>query len=320
LHIAVTGANGFVGRNLIRELVGRGHSVRALVRYPDAALANEPIEVIATGPIEAIEDWRPYLTGVEAVIHLAARAHLADRDMQDASLFRAVNTTATLALAKSAAKRKVSRFIYLSSIGVHGDETKTGIPFRAGSPFNPQTHYARSKAEAELGLRALHAEGAMEITVLRPPLIYGIGARGNFRALCELVKRAPALPFASINNLRSMVAVENLSSAICAGLEKQNTAFSSYVVCDGKDFSLPQLVTLIAQGMKKSCRLFPVPHFMLMQTAALFARKRQMRTLTQSLQVDDTDFRRDISWTNPVEPEIALRHAAAWLTNAFKPG
>lgn len=320
MHIAVTGANGFVGRKLIRALVTLGHNVRALVRYPDTALSAEPIEAIATGPIEAIDDWRPYLTGIEAVIHLAARAHLDDKGMQDEALFRAVNTTATLALAKSAAKRKVAHFIYLSSIGVHGNETKTGQAFHADSPFNPQNHYARSKAEAETRLRALHAEGTMGITVLRPPLIYGTGARGNFRALCELVKHAPALPFASIKNLRSMVAVENLTGAICTALEKRSAQFSPYVICDGKDFSLPQLVALLAQGMKKPCLLFPMPRFMLLRGAALLGKKRQMQmqTLTQSLQVDASGFRRDFSWADVLEPEAALRQAAAWLTNTCK--
>jgi nucleoside-diphosphate-sugar epimerase len=318
LFIAVTGANGFVGRNLVRELLARGHSVRALVRYPDAGLGNEPIEAIATGPIEAIADWRPYLADVDVVAHLAARAHLADRDMQDEALFRAVNTTATLSLARSALRRKTAHFIYLSSIGVHGSETEPGHPFRANSPFNPQNHYARSKAEAEAGLRALHAEGAMGITILRPPLIYGPGARGNFRSLCELVRRAPALPFAAIDNRRSMIAVENLSAAICTALEKQATEFSPYPVCDGEDFSLPQLVTMLAEGMKKTCRLFPVPRTLLMQGAALFNRKKQMQVLTRSLQAEDADFRNRTGWANAVDPKTALRNAAAWLTNALK--
>jgi UDP-glucose 4-epimerase len=304
LQIAVTGANGFVGRMLIRKLLAHGHNVRALMRFPDAALANEPIEAIATGPIEAIDDWRPYLTGIDTVIHLAARSHLDEQRMQDAALFRAVNTTATLSLAKSAMKRKVSHFIYLSSVGVHGDETYAGAPFCETSPYNPQNHYARSKAEAEQGLRALHEEGGMGITVLRPPLIYGAGARGNFRKLCELVRRAPALPFGLIDNRRSMIAVENLSSTVCTVAARGGSGLAFYMSADSRDFSLPELVR---GGL-------------LMQAARLAGRGAQMHTLTHSLQADASAFRRAFPGKDEIEPETALRQAAAWLTDALKTG
>ncbi len=311
MRIAVTGANGFVGMSLVRELARRGHQVRALTRFPDAALSCEPVETIATGPIEAIEDWRPYLSGIESVIHLAARAHLNDREMQDDIRIRAINTAATLALAKSAAKRKVGHFIYISSIGAHGNETKAGLPFRADSPLNPQSIYARSKADAERGLRAMQALSAMRMTVLRPPLVYGPGARGNFRKLCRLVARAPALPFASVDNRRSWIAVENLTSAICAIAEKGAPDYGSYVICDGEDFSLPRLVSLIAEGSQKRCPLVPVPPFLLVQFAALLGRRNQMSKLVGSLQVDASDFRRDFSWASIIDAGSALKAAAA---------
>ena len=310
MRIAITGANGFVGRSLSRMLASSGHEVRALVRFPDATLASEPIEAIATGPIERIDDWRPYLNGIDVVIHLAARAHLNDKDMLDAEHFRAVNTTATLALAKSAAKRKVRHFIYLSSIGVHGDETVPGQSFQPNSPFNPKTPYANSKAKAELGLRAMYEADAMGITILRPPLIYGKGARGNFRALCALVKRSPALPFASIKNLHSMIAVENLNSAIAAALNKQSSAFSAYTICDGEHLSLGELVSCLAQGMHKTCLLFPMPHSLLQLGARLAGKENQMQKLTQSLQIDASDFCRDFSWKAVIKTQAALKIAA----------
>lgn len=310
LRIAVTGANGFVGQSLIKDLLARGHQVRALVRFPDAALANLPLETIATGPIEAIGDWRPYLTGIDAVVHLAARAHLNDRAMLDAQSIRAVNTTATLALAKSAAKRKIGHFVYLSSIGVHGEATPEGKAFRSDSPFSPQTNYTRSKVEAEEGLRALQSGSAMGITVLRPPLIYGPGTRGNFRALCRLVAQAPVLPLGSICNRRSLIAVENLTSAIGAILDMNNAAFQSYVISDGLDFSLPELVRLAAEGLQKNCLLLPVPRWLLLSGATLAGKKRQMQKLTQSLQIDMSEFRDDFGWQPVVKPKEALKKAA----------
>lgn len=315
MHIAVTGANGFVGRSLISALNARGHRIRALVRYPDAGPGNENVETIATGPIEAISDWRSYLTGIDTVIHLAARSHIADKDMDDAALFRAVNTTATLTLAQSALKRKVRHFIYLSSVGVHGNETQAGHPFHSGSPYNPQNNYAQSKAEAEAGLRALQGSG-MRISVMRPPLIYGKGSRGNFRALCSLVANTNALPFSAVKNARSIIAVENLSGAICAVIEQEGSGFAADVVSDGRDFSLPQLVKMVAAGLQKKCLLYPAPLFLLLPAASLLGKGRQMRALTQSLQVDDADFRREFAFRNTVEPEAALPQAAAWLTKA----
>lgn len=313
MRIAVTGANGFVGRSLVKELTIRGYKVRALVRYPDASLASYPIETVATGPIESISDWRPYLTGTDCVVHLAARAHLKDKDMLDAEKFRAVNINATLALARSAAKRKVKHFIYLSSIGVHGDETTAHGRFSPSSPFNPQTHYARSKAEAEDGLRDM--AGAMTITSLRPPLIYGPGARGNFRALCHLVQRAPALPFHSLRNRRSLLAVENLSSAICTILEKPQEGYAAYTICDEKSYSLPDLISIIAKGLNKHCMLVPLPVFILRQAAALIGRSDEITKLTQSLLVDSKDFCSRFNWSSAVESDIALVQAAASYLN-----
>ena len=290
--------------------MARGFSVRALVRFPDAFLSSLPIETIATGPIEHIDDWRSQLVGVDAVVHLAARAQAgADGNFGEAQM-RAVNVGATLSLAQSAARRKVPHFVYLSSVKVLGDRSPGDSAFRADAPFDPQDMYARSKAEAELGLRDLSANGQTGMTILRPPLVYGAGARGNFRALCRLVRGAPALPFASVKSRRSLIAVENLAAAIVAAIENPGNNLRTYLLSDGEDFSLPELIRLIADGQGKRCTLFPVPIGLLNAGARLVGQTQAMLRLTQPLRLDAAPFRRDFSWRNAIDPSLAMKAAA----------
>lgn len=310
MRIAVTGANGFIGRTLIEALLARGHQLRALVRFPDASLHALRIETIATGPIESITDWRPYLTDTDCVVHLAARVHLNEKEMLDEARIRAINTDATLHLARSAARRKVRHFLYLSSISVHGDETRPGHAFSDFAPFQPKTAYARSKADAERGLQTVHAETGMAVTCLRPPLVYGPGARGNFRSLCRLVRSAPALPFLSLHNRRAMISAGNLSHAMASVLEAEASGHSAHVINDG-EFSLPQLVRLIAAGLGRHCLLLPAPKMLLLAAARLAGRSTEMRKLIGSLQVDSAGFRMAYPWSPLQDPAETVRQAAA---------
>jgi UDP-glucose 4-epimerase len=314
MRVAVTGANGFVGRAVVTTLLAHGHQVRALTRSPDTSLIIPGVEGIATGDIGAIEDWRPFLTGTEVVIHLAARAHVPDGRFADAGVIRAMNTTAALRLAEAAAKRGARRFVYLSSVKVIGESTpRDSPPLTSAAPLAPADLYARSKAEAEAGLAEIGARTGLSLTILRPPLVYGPGVRANFRALVKLVARAPALPFGAIRNRRSLVSVDNLASAIQASIGHPAAAGRTFFVTDGEDPSTGELVQAIAAGLDRRVALLPVPPALMTAAAGLFGKGEAMRRLTESLRVDGTEIRVALGW-RPLE---TLREGVARAARAI---
>ena len=203
-RILVTGATGFVGRALVRRLLADGRKVRAAVRPTSAALPAA-VERVVVEDIGPDTDWRAALAGVDAVVHLAARAHVLRDSSPDAhALYRAVNTLGALRLAEAAASLGVRRFVFLSSVRVHGDRS-IGAPFDEASPLAAQDPYGSSKVEAERGLASLAAAGRLEPVILRPPLVYGHDAKGNFARLVALVARGALLPLGSVHNCRSLV-------------------------------------------------------------------------------------------------------------------
>src|SRR5258708_3191237 len=204
LVVLLTGANGFVGRNVAPVLAASGMIVRRAMRK----LSSEPDTVVvdAIGPETR---WDEALRGVDAVLHLAARVHH-PREEHASDIYRTINTDGTLHLARCAAKAGVRRFIYLSTILVNGASTDRRSPFREEDPVMPRGVYGLSKAAAEAGLEALAQDTDMSLTVVRPPLIHGPGALGNFRLLVKAAEGAIPLPFGSIHNRRPFVSVGSL--------------------------------------------------------------------------------------------------------------
>ena len=204
--VLVTGANGFVGRAVVARLAADGVAVRAAVRRTGAPFPPN-VRIVAGTDLDHLAEWRDALQGVSAVVHCAARVHrLADDDADPLAAFRRANRDATAALAEAAAAAGVARFVFLSSIGVHGAET-FGRPFAAADAPAPCSPYAISKHEAENELARIGAERGLEVVVLRPPLVYGPDAPGNFATLLRAVDRGLPLPLGAIRNRRSFVAV-----------------------------------------------------------------------------------------------------------------
>lgn len=311
-RILVTGATGFVGRALLPRLVTEGWRVRAALRAPSEALPTgiEAVQVGDTGPDT---DWRAALTDVDAVVHLAARAHVLDEASADAfALYRAVNSLATLKLAEAAAERGVRRFVFLSSVRVHGART-TGAPFTESSPLAAEDPYGRSKAEAELGLAQVARGTQLEPVVLRPPLVYGAEARGNFARLVKLVARGIPLPLGAVRNRRSLVYVGNLVDAIVQLLEHPAAAQQTFLVSDGEDVSTPELVRRIARAMGRPARLLPVPPALLRLGGVLAGRRSDVARLLDDLVVDSSRIRATLSWTPPYTLDQGLAETAARL-------
>lgn len=305
-RILITGASGFLGSRLLAHLARESaHHITAVARTGLAhAFQNVDIRLIRN--IDHATDWQSSLSGIDTVIHLAARVHMMrDTSADPLAEFRKVNTEGTLNLARQAAAAGVRRFIFLSSVKVNGE---TGL-FRESDPENPQDAYAVSKFEAEQGLRAIAAGTGMEVTIIRPPLVYGPGVKANFQALVRAVQRGVPLPLGAIDNRRSLVAIDNLIDLIVTCIDHPSAANETFLVSDGEDLSTPELVRRLARAMGRPARLIPVPPGLLIAGARLAGRRAAAERLISSLQVDITKAARLLNWHPPVTVDEGLARA-----------
>ena len=279
----LTGASGFIGTALAARLVGEGHEVRAVVRAP--ARAPEGTSPLQVDDVAGAVEWGPRVEGVQVVIHAAGRAHLLrDRSADPLGEFRRVNRDATLRLAEASARAGVRRFVYLSSVGVLGESTAPGAPWTAASPVAPVAPYAVSKWEAEQGLAELAARTALEVVVIRPPLVHGPGAPGNFRRLLDAVAAGWPLPLAGIENRRTFVGRQNLVEFIVAAAEAPGATGVPLLPTDPGSVSTPELVRLMGEGLGRPARLFRLPGLHL--AGRLPGIGGAVRKLTGSLEID----------------------------------
>lgn len=300
----VTGSSGFVGSALCRSLAERGMRVRPSSRQGAAFRLPELAGDAVFGAI---------LDGVDAVVHAAARVH-APLGIGSEDACRRVNVDGTLALARQAAAAGVRRFVFLSSIKVNGESTQPGRHFTAGDVPSPADAYARSKADAEAGLLALAARSAMEVTVIRPPLVYGPGVGANFRRMMQWLASGMPLPFGAIrDNRRSLLALDNLVDLIVTCIEHPGAANRVLLAADGEDLSTVELLRRLGAAMRVPVRLVPVPAWMLHGAATLCGRGDEMRRLCGSLQVDCAATREALGWRPVVGVDEGLRRAAAWF-------
>jgi nucleoside-diphosphate-sugar epimerase len=294
--VLVTGANGFAGAAICRHLLARGWTVRGSVRREEAALP-EGVDKAVTGAIDGDTDWSAALRDAAAVVHCAARVHIQQETGSDPlAAFRRVNVEATRRLARQAADVGIRHFVFLSSIGAAAAESD---PAHANL-------YQRSKLEAEAALREAAAGSAMRPVILRPPLIYGPGAPGNFARLARLVAAGRPLPLASLANRRSLLFVGNLAGAVEAALGCAAPPPEPLPLSDGEEVSTAELARRIGRACGRPARLFPCPPGLLLLAGRLLGRGAAAQALTGNLTVSNLAIERTLGWTPAVSLDEGL--------------
>ncbi|MCX7086152.1 MAG: SDR family oxidoreductase [Methylococcales bacterium] len=312
--ILITGANGFVGKALCESLAHQSYKIIAAVRKIDEA--SNKAHQIAIEEINADTDWTSALSGVDTVIHLAARVHVMHDIASDAqTAYRNVNVEGTLQLAKSAVKAGVKRFIFLSSIKVNGEGTEPNRPYTPEDEPAPVDPYGVSKLEAEIALRQLANDTGLEVVIIRPPLIYGPGVKANFKNMMSFLNKSIPLPLGAINNKRSLVALDNLIDLISCCINHPAAANETFLVSDGLDVSTPELLRSMAKALDKKALLIPIPSSLLQAVAVIIGKKAFAQRLCSSLQVDVSKTYKLLNWTPAIKMDAALAKTALFYKN-----
>ncbi len=287
---------------------------RYIVRsaFRGAKQLNSTDESVEIGNIDKNTDWSSALNGVDFVIHAAARVHIMNSSAQEIDAYRSVNCEGTLNLARQSASAGVKRMVFLSSAKVNGEMTRTGQPFCSADTPVPTDPYAISKFEAETGLGRIAAETGLGVVIVRPPLVYGPGVGANFLKLIRLVDSGIPLPFGSIDNKRSLVAVKNLADLVVHCLASESASGQTFLAGDGEDLSTPDLVRRIARHLGRSPRLLPIPEVFLKALGMLTGRSPQIQRLLGSFQLDIEMTRRVLDWQPPVSGDEAMGETVSW--------
>ncbi|KHT61566.1 hypothetical protein RJ45_21860 [Photobacterium gaetbulicola] len=300
--VLVTGATGFLGRQLIPACQSRGYTVCSVQRQETAASDTIVMDIAEDS------NWQPHLDNVDVIIHCAGRAHVMNESAVDPLVeYRKVNTAGTLQLAWQAAAAGVKRFIFISSIKVNGEATKPKQPFTTKVEQPPEDPYGLSKYEAEQGLRELAEQTGMEVVIIRPPLVYGPGVKANFASLIKLAAKGLPLPLGAIHNLRSLVFVGNLVDLIIHCVSNPKAANQTFLVSDDDDLSTTQLLKGLATAMGKPSRLLPVPASWLMGLTKIIGKPAIGERLCGNLQLDISHTKACLGWTPPYRVAEGLK-------------
>ncbi len=310
----VTGASGFVGAQLCLMLAQRGWHVVAASRRLCSRRPVSGIDDIALPLSAQAAEWQKALASVRCVVHLAARVHQIGDDDAAARAYREVNVDGSRFVAEQAVRAGVRRFVFLSSIKVNG-EGGCARPYRSDDAPNPFDPYGRSKWDAEVALHEVCARAAMELVIIRPPLVYGPGVRANFKRLMHLASLGLPLPLRGIDNRRSLISVWNLADFIDTCMRHEKAAGETFLISDGEDLSTPELLQKLSRSMGRPSRLFRLPPRALRQLARLAGLGAEMQRLCGSLVVDSTPAREKLNWHPIVSTDEGLaRTVAAFRT------
>lgn len=311
LTIAVSGASGFIGRNLVYEASKRGIEVQAFSRSPDAIPNGENITV--TELEETGLNYESWKGKADVFVHLAGRAHvLREKALDPYEEFRRANVLTAIKAAKEAFNRRVRRFIYVSSVGVHGTSCNDG-PLSPASPLHPEADYAASKLEAEVWLKRFSLEHKWDVVIIRPPLVYGPGLKGNLFRLLRLADTWAPLPFAGIDNKRSFLGVRNCIDFILYIAKTNDLSNGVYIPADREIISTSMLVEQMRSYCGRKASLFSMPRVPTKVACRIFGRTNLFRQLFESLWVDYRDLYKETGWEPPYSQVEQLSDTVEWF-------
>ena len=318
MRVIVTGASGFIGRHVIAELRKRSIHTRVVCRNKKKITTwDDGLEIVyLSGSGHLAVDWLDIVSACDVVIHLAGRAHIVrDKNPDPAKEFHLANVDFACACAAAAVSAGIQKFIFISSIGVHGG-VSTDHPFNINTDLSPHTLYAKSKAKAEQAIAEVVRGSSVKLTIIRPPLVYGPGVPGNFHSLMQAVQRGRPLPLgAVIRNRRSLVGIDNLVDLIMTCLFHPEAANRTFLVSDDHDCSTAELVRNIGYALGKPAWLIPIPPGILRLGAKLVGKYDIAQRLLENLQVDISHTKETLSWKPPVSLYEGLRNTAKWYLN-----
>ena len=310
MKIYLTGSTGFIGNHLSIQLLKLSHIVFAPIRNLKLSQKNihENLRLFRLENPDKNTNYFKNIGKVDCLIHCAARTHvMRDKKKDSLDIYREANVEKTKKLAEEAAKQGIKRFIFLSSVKVNGEKTLGSNSFKYNDVPAPEDFYAISKFEAEKVLWEISRKTGLEVTVIRLPLVYGNGAKGNLERLIKLVRLGIPLPFSMIQNKRSMIGIDNLVDFLIQCIDHPNAAGKTFLVSDGKDLSTPNFINHISSSMGFSARLFPVPIFLLKFLFNILGKKKELDRLIGSLKLDCTHTREALNWIPPVNIAEGIR-------------
>lgn len=308
MRVLVTGASGFVGKALCKELANRGFDIVAVARTRDAGLSEIASKLVMADLADINDEIQSTLLQVDVLIHVAGRAHIIKEQSKNPYLaYAKINIEATKNLALQAASCGVKRFIYISSVKVNGETTNT-VPFDELITPSPEDDYGKTKYEAEKELRLIAANANMEVVIIRPPLIYGKGVKANLKNLIKLCQSKLLLPFGAIHNKRSMVYIENLIDFIALCITHPKAANETFLISDDEDVSTTTLIRTIRTTLGLPSLLLPIPRSWMVFMLCLIGRKSLLTRLCGNLQVDITKAKTLLGWKPPFTFEQGIKN------------
>ena len=312
--ILITGINGFVGQAVCKRLRRENlHMLAGTTRQPNFDRGPEQVPLYHIPKIGPDTDWTHAVSGAEIVIHLAARVHIMrDNKSNPLAAFRRVNSEGTKRLAMQAAAAGARRFVFISTVKAAGEESP-GRDLTEKDIAKPEDFYGISKWEAEQNLLDIAKTTKMEIVILRAPLIYGPGVKGNFYDLLKVVKSGIVLPFGSIKNNRSLLFVGNFADAIAIAANHPNAGNKTFFVSDDNNISTPELIDKMTLAMGRKSRIFKLPISLLKIIGFFVGRSAAIRRLTGSLTVDINHIKTHLGWHPPFSMEDGLKETTDWF-------
>jgi len=307
--ICITGANGFIGKTLCKSLKAPENYIRGFVRGRDLVNNSSETEQISVGDIGSKTNWKDHLNGFDYIIHCAGLTHQMS-SIKDINVYNLVNIDGTKHLAEQAVEAGIKRLVFLSSVKVNGESThqiNAKQKFSHKNTSNPQDPYAISKLEAEKVLWEISSRTDLEVVIVRLPLVYGYGAKGNLEKLIKLVKSGIPLPLSFVKNQRSMIGMDNLVDLLMRCIDYPEASGKTFLASDGEDLSTPELIKFIASSMGKKANLFPLPIFMLKFLGSVFGKKEEINRLVGSLRIDNSYTKEILNWTPPISVEEGIR-------------